>query len=77
MEEERKTKRVNLFIIVAILAVALLFFVSIVEIVVINSKNKQIREQQSQIEDLNHSLEYFENQPKNNDDKYDIVGGEE
>ena len=79
MTQAKKTK---LILISAICIIVLLLIISVAQIVSINNKQRQLENQQIEIDRLNDELNYYENQNKANSsseedkDAYDDKNGD-
>ena len=77
-----QAKKTNLILISAICIIVLLLIISVAQIVSINNKQRQLENQQIEIDRLNDELNYYENQNKANSsseedkDAYDDKNGD-
>ncbi len=72
----KSTKQIKLFIFLAIALIALLLFISIVQIISINSKQQEIARQKAEIDRLNNELGYYQSNEDKNIDNEIIIDGE-
>lgn len=74
---QKSTKRFKLFVFLTIAVIVLLLVISIVQIISINNKQREIARQRAEIERLNNELNYYESNENKDIDNPIIIEGEQ